>query len=184
VAAGAALLALLAACSSSGQSASAGPENNPVNTGPFGGQGETIGTVCVPVKPGQVVADGINAINNRESATAVIDRVGLVSPQRLRILAAYVVPITGHVLYGAQPGDPPIPGAPPGFQWGERQQAEGARVPHTSGYHVMSLLLVLSTHGSRSTDKGVDVWYHVGGQHYHLRTGVGMLALVAQSCPG
>jgi len=176
------------ACSAPGQPAGAGPASgqrvNPINTGPFGGQGETIGTLCVPVKPGQVVADGINAISNKEPAAAVVDRVGLVSPHGLRILAAYVVPITGHVLYGAQTGYPPVPGAPQGFQWGERQQAEGARVPHTSGHHVMNLLLVLGTHGSRSTDKGVDVWYHASGQHYHLRTGVGLLALVAKSCPG
>ena len=181
MAAGAALLAFLVACSSPDHPVS--PPDHPVNTGPFGGQGETIGTICVPIEPGQVVADGFNAISNNGQATAVIGRVEPVSPHGLRLLAAYVVPITGHILYGAQAGYPPLPDAPRGFQWGERQKADGARVPHTSGPHAMNLLLVLGTRGARSTHKGVDVWYHVRGQHYHLRTGVGLIALVAKSCP-
>jgi hypothetical protein len=37
-----------------------------------------------------------------------------------------------------------------------------------------NLLLVLKTSVSTSTDQGINVWYHVGTQQYHLRTRIGL----------
>jgi hypothetical protein len=43
------------------------------------------------------------------------------------------------------------------------------------------LLFVLRLTASGGHATGVDIWYHVGSQHYHLRTAFGIY--VAQ-CPG
>ncbi len=170
-AAGAVLAAVLAGgCGSSG---------NAVNTGPFGGKGFTVGQECVPIRAGELVTDGENEVRDSARATAVIDKVGLVSPHGLQLQNAYAVPATG-VLYGVMHGYPSPGLMPSGFQWGKRQETDGARVPRGQ---VTDLILVLRTSGSRATDRGINVWYQVGSQHYHLRTGVGLLALVARTCP-
>lgn len=57
----------------------------------------------------------------------------------LQVVAAWVVPTSG-LLYGAQVGYPPSKMPLPGWQWAEREPAAG-----------------------------IDIWYHVGSSHYHLR---------------
>ena len=65
----------------------------------------------------------------------------------LRLIVAYIVPIAGHDLYGLRPGFPPAAGLDPGVLWSRRQLAVGASVPHTDGFLVANLLLVLKRQG-------------------------------------
>jgi hypothetical protein len=167
--AGAALLAVLAGCSS----------GNAVNTGPFGGVGGP-GQECFPVHSGEVITDGFNAVQNHGHATAVIDKVSLASPHGLRLLIAYAVRFSGE-LYGVQAGYPPSPEAK-GFPWATHQDADGIKVPPSTGHEVTNLLLVIQTSGKRATDSGINVYYSVGQQHYHLKTNTSLLALVAKRC--
>src|SRR5450755_4370524 len=69
--------------------------------------------------------------NMLTGATAVVEKVALADSHGLRMLAAYVVPITGHTLYGILTGFPPAAHLPPGVQWSQRQRADGATIPHS-----------------------------------------------------
>jgi hypothetical protein len=109
-----------------------------------------------------------------------------IDPHGLHLISAYAVPDgdqSGDYLYGDQPGVPPKP--PLLAEWSDRQDADGARIPHTTGAREFNLLLVMRTLGGiRSTDDGIDVRCHVGSQHYELRTGIGLEALVTSgACP-
>ena len=154
---------------------------NPINTGPFGGTGGTIGTECFPIShPGAVVTDGFNEVQNGGAAVAVIDRITLVDPHGLRLLTAWAVPAR-QLLYGVEGGYPPASRIA-GLRWADRQRATSARVPHTGADAATNLLLVISTSGLRATDRGINVYYHVGHQSYHLRTEVGLTTVVASKC--
>ena len=86
--------------------------------------------------------------------------------------AAWLVPTSG-LLYGAQIGYPPSKMPLPGWQWARREQANGAKVPHTPGKHNRVNLVVvlgLSSGVTNGQAAGIDIRYHVGGSHYHLRT--------------
>jgi hypothetical protein len=158
-------VAALAGCGSSG---------HPVNTGPFGGQGETIGRECVPIKSGQIFTYGSVDVRN-SGPQAVIDKVALARPRTLRLLAAWAVPVTGDLLYGDQLGYPPGHMKMPGFQWAMRMKPDGAVVPHARHHNdVTNIVLVLQPVGDRGSALGVDVFYHVGSQQYHYRSGIGL----------
>jgi hypothetical protein len=61
----------------------------------------------------------------------------------------------------------------PGWQWAGREPADGARVPHTPGRHNReNLLLVFSLQPGAASGQaaGIDISYHVGSNHYQLRT--------------
>jgi hypothetical protein len=162
-------LALLAACSST----------NAVNTGPFGGGGEP-GSLCVPVGRGGVLSYGLDAFSNTGS-TATIERVALTDPHRLHIVAAYVVPVTGHTLYGVLSGYPPDRNLPPGVHWARRQRASGAVIPHSHGTQY-NLVLVLKPAGAKGTARSVDVFYRAAGQDYHLQTATRIKVLAGRAC--
>jgi len=90
------------------------------------------------------------------------------------MLAAYIVPITGHTLVGDWFGYPTaaIAGQAPGIQWAQRQRADGARVPPERGHDVSNVLLVLKPVGKVGTSQGFNVYYRESGQEYHMRTSV------------
>ena len=142
-------LALLAACSSAPA----------VNTGPFGGGGDS-SSLCVPVGRGGVLSYGLNAFTNT-GGTARIERVALTDPHDLRIVAAYVVPVTGNTLYGVLSGYPPARGLPADVQWDRRQRANGAAIPHSRGIQY-NLVLVLKHPRvlDRRDDMGRDLTGH------------------------
>jgi len=162
--------ALLAGCTSSPA----------INTGPLGGGGEP-GEECARISPGEVLGYGFEEFRNSGAAIATIEKVALTDPRGLRMLAAYVVPVTGNVLYGVQPGWPPAY-LPSGFQWPQRQKAMGAQIPHSPGHDAINLLLVLKPTGRVGTARSVDVYYRATGQNYHLRTVTSIRVLVARSC--
>ena len=162
-------LALLAACSSAPA----------VNTGPFGGGGDS-SSLCVPVGRGGVLSYGLNAFTNT-GGTARIERVALTDPHDLRIVAVYVVPVTGNTLYGVLSGYPPARGLPADVQWDRRQRANGAAIPHSRGIQY-NLVLVLKPAGTKGTARSVDVFYRAAGQDYHLQTTTRIEVLAGPAC--
>lgn len=172
VASAVALAAATAGCS----------RGNPVNTGPFGGAGNS-GQDCVPIgHPGGFLTEGFNDVSDGWRGTvAVISKVSLVQPRGLRLVRAYAVRLGDVPAYGDLPGLPST--SPDGFHypaWKHHVNAVGARVPYVKDLAFQTnLLLVLRILASKSTDQGINVWYHVGTQQYHLQTRFG-LELVAR----
>lgn len=129
------------------------------------------GMQCLGLDGYQVLTYGVEWLRNPGAATAVIDQMTLAQPEGLRVVAAWVVPTTGLV-YGAQVGYPPSKMPLPGWQWAKRETADGAAVPHTPGNNRVNLVLVLGLNSGVTSGQaaGIDIWYHVGSSHYHLRT--------------
>jgi hypothetical protein len=155
--------------------------------GPLGRQFSG-GTECLALAGHHVVTYGVEWVRNPGTATAVIDQMALARPEGLRVVAAWVVPTSG-LLYGAQVGYPPSKMPMPGWQWGNREPADGARVPHTPGnLDRVNLVLVLGLKSglTRGQAAGIDILYHAGSSHYHLRTAMRVVVEVgdvpAPSC--
>jgi hypothetical protein len=149
-------------------------------------------TQCIDMRRGDVVVDGFNTIPNSSRQVAVVDKVAFADPVGLRQITAYIIPDNGE-LYGDSIGYPPNGdhGPPPtSLEWSARQNAAGARIPPTPGGGPpkgpnVQLMVVAQSSGDKASEQGIDVWYHVGGQHYHLRTNVTMIAIVpgtGQTC--
>ena len=171
---GAVILATtLAACAAS-----------PNRIGPLGGP-EAEGSVCMSDVHTTVLTDGWPAVRNTSQTPAVIDKVDMADPRGLRLLKAWAVPVVGHDLYGAEPGYPPGKVDSPGILWDQRHTANGAVVRHSTGLHQTDLLFVVRLLTGHASASGVDIWYHVGHQRYHIRTVFGLKVLSAGSgnCP-
>jgi hypothetical protein len=161
-----ALGAALGGCGSSG-----------LPSGPLG-PGMDDGHECVTQLDNGIATFGWPNVRNTTHTVAVIDKVALVSPHHLQLITTWAVPITGTSLYGAVPGFPPGTTNVPGFQWGDRHTAVGATVRYTSKItEVTNLLFVIRVLGQRGYTTGVDVWYHVGTQHYLYSTPFGLIAM-------
>jgi hypothetical protein len=126
---------------------------------------------CLTLDGNQVRTYGDEWLRNPGTATAVIDQMTLAKPEGMRVVAAWVVPTSG-LLYGDQVGYPPGPMPLSGWQWAKREPADGAKVPHTPGNNRVNLVLVLGLNSGITSGQaaGIDIWYHVGSSHYHLRT--------------
>lgn len=152
-------------------------QGNPVNTGPFGGAGNS-GYNCVPIdRAGEFVTEGFNDVSDGWRGTvAVISKISLVRPRGLRLVRAYAVRLGDVPAYGDIPGLPSSYDG--GFKypaWKHHVNAIGARVRYVKHLAFQTnLLLVLKTSARKSTDQGINVWYHVGAQQYHLRTRFGL----------
>jgi DNA-binding beta-propeller fold protein YncE len=105
----------------------AGCSTGPGGPGPLG-DGGTQGTLCSQVAKGQVLSDGFDALRNTGDAPATIDSVSLANPHGLRLLTAYIIPITGRSLYGVRSGFPPAAALDPGVLWSRRHLAAGATI--------------------------------------------------------
>jgi len=164
------LVALLAAACS-------GPA---VNTGPLGNGGQP-GSICARLHQGQVLSYGIIGLQNMGSSPAVIEKVSLMGARHLRLVAAYVVPITGHMGYGVWDGYPPPPRRQRGVEWSHRQVARGARLPANRS-SLADLVEVLQPLGPVGTARATDVFYREGGTQYHMRNVYAFKLLVGQKC--
>ncbi len=166
VAAGALLAAAVSSCSTQGA------------IGPFGHPTEP-GEQCIPLAGANVVTDGLEAVRNHASTTAVIDKLALVRPKHLLLDRAWVVP-TDHQLLGATHGYPPPHYQVTGWHWDRRQPADGATVPPLSSgkYFRMNILVVvrLPPRVTRGSTPGIEIWYHVGDSHYYLRFETALVA--------
>ena len=147
--------------------------------GPFG-NGGTPSAECAPVPHGGVLSSGFEALENHSSAAARITSVTLAGPQHgLTVLAAYVIPVTGHDLYGVRDGYPQADQMPAGEDWPHRQPAVGADVP---AMKVANLLLVLRPAKAGGTAAGIDVSYSSSGRQYLLQTATSLKIVVGPSC--
>jgi hypothetical protein len=153
------------------------------NSGPLGGQGST-GINCASVNGrGGVLSYGFIEFANSSASPVVITKVTLADPRGLRMLAAYVVPITGDTLYGLLQGYPPARHLAAGVQWSERQRADGAVIKHSRGQDVTNLVAVLKPTRNPGWARGINIYYHSsGGQRYLLRQGVQILVSINR-CP-
>ena len=174
--------------------AQAGCSASVIQGGPLSGQidPESHFTQCIDMQRGDVVVDGFNTIPNLGRQVAVVDKVAFADPVGLRQIAAYIIPDNGE-LYGDWTGYPPNGGhhpANPHLDWSARQNAAGARIPPTPGGRPfkgpnVQLMVVAQSSGVKASEQGINVWYHVGSQHYHLLTNVTMIAVVdgqGQTC--
>jgi len=153
------------------------------NSGPLGGQGST-GINCAPVNGrGGVVSYGTIEFANSSASPVVITKVSLADPRGLRMLAAYVVPVTGDTISGFVQGYPSAKTMPPGEQWALRQRADGAAIKHSRGHDVTNLIAVLKPTRNPGWARGINIYYHSsGGQRYLLRQGLQILVGVNR-CP-
>src|SRR5258708_40011826 len=133
------LALLLAACTSGGLS-----EN-----GPFGNFGQTSGTICQWARPGGVLQDGFEEFYDT-GGTATIDKVALVHPRHLRLLAAWV----GE-------GDSPIGELGRRYPHPTRawKHVPGALVHHTRGQQRINVVIVIKTSGKLGTATAIDLYY-------------------------
>ena len=129
---------------------------------------------------GGVLSYGLDAFTNTRG-TAAIERVALTDPHGLRLLGAYVVPVTGNTLYGVLSGYPPARDLRAGVQWARRQRANGAVIRHSHGTQY-NLVLVLKPAGTKGTARSVDVFYRSAGQEYHLQTTTSIKVLAGPAC--
>ena len=134
--------------------------------------------MCLADVTNHVLTDGWPYVKNASPTPATIDKVAMANPHGLKLIVAWAVPITGHTAYGAEPGYPPGKSLAPGVQWAERRNADGAVIPHTKHIcQITDLLFVVRLLAKRATASGVDIWYHVGSQHYHFHSPFGLIVL-------
>jgi hypothetical protein len=157
------LALLLAACGSGGLS----------DNGPFGNSGQNSGTLCYPVRPGGVVQDGFEEYYDT-GGTATIDKVVLVHPRHLRLVAAWVSEQNGPVAVALGGGYPH-----PTRTW---QHAAGAVVHHTHGDEVITLVAVVKLTGKLGTASAINMYYHIGGIHYLRHFTDGLHIFVGHKC--
>ena len=156
------LTLLLTACTSGGLS----------DNGPFGNFGQNSGTLCQWARPGGVLQDGFEEFNDA-GGNATIDKVVLVHPRHLRLIAAWV----GE-------GDSPIGdlgrGYPhPTMAW---KHVPGAVVHHTRGQQVINVVIVVRPSGKLGTATAVDLYYKSGGTRYLLHFPYGLQVPVGHKC--
>lgn len=133
------------------------------------------------MQPGGVVSYGFEAFHN-PGPEVTITKVNLAEPRGLQILQAWIVPITGHNLYGVFDGYPPYAHLPGGVRWAQRAAVDGAVIPHLRGPDVTNLVLVLKPRTKVATAAGVNVYYIAAGTNYHLQTHFAIRVLTAKSC--
>jgi len=153
-----------------------------VNAGPLG-NGGTVGGICVPLKPGQVESWGITYLGNTGSSDALIEKVGLVNARHARLVASYVVPITGNNEYGSWFGYPPPPDHQAGVDWKAHQRVPGASVAPEQGLHHADLVTVIQPTGPPAEVQAIDVFYQESGTDYHMQTHYRFVLLVGKQCP-
>jgi hypothetical protein len=153
------------------------------NSGPLGGPGQT-GIECAPtVGPGGVVSYGTIEFANSDASPVVITSVSLADPRGLRLLAAYIVPVTGYTISGFVQGYPPSRFMPTDEHWSQRQRADGAVIKHSRRPNLFNLIAVLKPTRGPGWAKGINIYYHSSsGQRYLLRRGLQILVGISR-CP-
>lgn len=155
-----------------------------MNTGPLG-NGGTAGGICAPLAPGQVLSWGITYLGNTGSSDAVIEKVALVNARNARLVASYVVPITGNNEYGSLAGYPPPEHTQPGVDWPAHQGVPGASVAPAHGRDHADLVTVIQPTGTGplAEVQAIDVFYQESGTNYHMQTHYRFVLLVGTTCP-
>lgn len=163
LACGLALLLLAAACGSGGLS----------TNGPLGTSGQNSGTLCDWATPGGVVQEGFEEFNDT-GGTVTVDKVALVDPRHLRLLAAWVA--EGNYPVGEAIGR----GYPsPTKAW---KHIPGAILHHTHGQEVINLVIVVKPSGTLGTATAINMYYESGGTHYLRHFTDGLKIPVGHKC--
>jgi hypothetical protein len=149
-----------------------------IGIGPLG-NGGTRGSICAAVRPGVVLSYGVTDLRNSSSSPAVIDKVSLVSARHLQMVAAWVVPITGHQDYGVWDGYPPAPHQS-GVMWSQHTRAAGAVIQPSHGQAHANLVQVLQPTGPVGKAQATDVFYHVRNTQYRMQVDYGFVLLVSR----
>jgi hypothetical protein len=118
------------------------------------------------------VYDGFEEFNDT-GGTATVDKVALVHPRHLRLVAAWVAEANGAVA-GVGRGYPT-----PGRSW---QRVPGAVVQHTRGKEAISLVIVVKPSGRLGTATAVNLYYKSAGTHYLLHFPYGPQVPVGHAC--
>jgi hypothetical protein len=150
--------------------------------GPFGNGGPDSGTVCDWTRPGGVAYSGFEEFPNT-GGTATIERVALVDPRNLRLVAAWVVPTPGGA--GVGPGYPPASSLGTGatrVPLELRQHIPAAVVRHTRGKEAIDLVIVVKPSGRVGTSKAINLYYETGGTRYLLHFPYGLKVWVGRTC--
>jgi hypothetical protein len=170
------LALLLTACTSGG----------PSTDGPFGSTIQSSGGFCVPVaRPGEVGFDGYEEFPNT-GGKATIDKVRLVHPRHLRLVAAWVLLISDpsqRIGLGAgYPTASRIHSNAAGARWDLRQRIPGAVVRHTPVQQTIELLIVAKPLGKFGTSTAIDLYYESAGTRYLLHFPYGFSVRVGPTC--
>jgi hypothetical protein len=158
---------------------SAGCGSGPRIDGPLGRSASRSGSQCFWTSRNGVGTFGLLSFGN-SGGPVRLDKVTLAGAHQLRIVAAWVVPITGTDLLGVFNGYPPngdkgsAPPLSPGVQWRHRQRVAGAVIPHIRGRDAMNLVLVLKPSGRQGTVRSEYIYYHSASTRYLLNPGVGI----------
>jgi hypothetical protein len=133
-----------------------------------------------PVRRGGAITIGFDALYNKGTHPAVIDRVVIVSPRHIRLLGAYITPGTDLGSWESFPPAIPAHGDPKSAAWAASRKAAGAVIPpHSLGGLALGLVVTDSAaHGSLAR---TDVYYHVDNTHYEWR-GSQRIVLTSVDC--
>lgn len=165
-------LVLMAACSGSGTATS----------GPFGSTAPNSGGICVPARPGEVAYDGFEQFPDT-GGKATIDKVQLVHPRHLRLVAAWVLPTSSsREGVGVGAGYPTASSIGSGARWDLRQRIPGAVVRHTSRQQAIALVIVAKPSGKVGSSTAVDLYYESAGTRYLLHFPYGFTVRVGRTC--
>ncbi|HET8601128.1 MAG TPA: hypothetical protein VFL99_12435 [Segeticoccus sp.] len=128
-------------------------------------QGLEFTSTGIPVGATGLGTFAMITLANATTVPAVIDDVRLVPPPdgpQVRLVGSWVVHSSSGALWSAF-------GGPPQQHYPVRHDAHGAVIPGHSGAYVLGLTLASRAPSSLSRIDGVDVLYHVDGQHYRDR---------------
>jgi len=149
-------LLLAAACSNTGSKLS--------TNGPLGNGGPNSGTICAWTTPGGVVQDGFEQFNDT-GGSATINKIALVHPRHLRLLAAWVAE-----------GDRPVGQVGKGYPHPTKawKHIPGAVVHRNHGRQQINLVIVVRPTAKLGTATAINMYYESAGTHYlrHFRDGL------------
>jgi hypothetical protein len=132
---------------------------SPSDNGPLGkvGPDGNIGA------PGPVVAIGTDIFTNKSSKPVTTVSASLVSPERLKLVTTFILPLHGSLSVGTS--HYPVPkGYLKGIDWAARHVVAGAVVEPKEQAEVV--VVVRMTSKSDGTAKAVTVNYSQNGHHY------------------
>jgi hypothetical protein len=148
--------------------------------GPLGPPGSGV-TVCVSVKPGHLVTDGVDVVTNKGNQTLVIESLSLRSPRKMRMTGALIVPLHGGGGIGLWAGFPPptrqLLRSTTDVEWAKRRPPRGVRV--LPGHEIGLAVGVTPTTTQQGSAAGTRVRYEVSGRQYELDTVTRIILKVA-----
>jgi hypothetical protein len=128
------------------------------------------GVFCAPVEEGGSLTFGYQSLKNSGTDAVEITEVSLAEPSNLRLVAAYVTPLSDHQLVGVWAGYPPptsemLPAAR--RNWDDRVDAEGASI---EAGEELGLVPIVELGGRSGSAAGIQIDYRVRDSRYRYTT--------------